>query len=402
MTTDERIKAALHAVGTDVSARTDDEIWAGIKDRVDATSNHRAWRRPIVLTAAAATVIAIILGLVTVAGDEADTSLDVVEDGVPTTTDPDPAPVDPEPDDGSTDSTVRDTTPTDPDEIFVDEATRPLVVVSQSGHQVTAYFSGGRDPITYDSDLALAHAEIGPDGTLWVTVAPDLDPEDDGGRVEETKLLNIDPETGDTLSQIDRAGYASVSPDGTQMAFVRHQTEDQPAAVIIRALTADSDGSSDDYELPANPRNDVQSSLWALDRIQWSPDGSRILVNEVWEDDIMWLVDLSEHDFVNEGTALSIAGADWISDTRLLATAYCCYAEPETTPRHLVEVDLTTTPEPTIIDRDERSAALTAVVPSGGLETAVHIVGDTFDSTGTLVRLETGDVIAENVVSVQW
>lgn len=403
MSTDDRIDAAITTALGEVAADTtdvsDEQMWAAITAASTPPSADGRWRRPVLLAAASVAAIALVVGVAVARGDgtDGDSELDVVDDPTTTVEDPDPDPT-------TTSSTTSTSVPEDsqPDDVFVGPGSRPMVVVSANGDLVTAYFSDGRDPIRYEPTFPVSHAELGPDGTFWLTTAtscPGCTPH------ENTRLVNLDPSTGQEAISINGAGYAAVSPIGTHLAYVDYQAN--PDAVIITQLgplqagEPDHSGHPDNRNLPSHdPDGPTEDFLWALGQIQWSPDGTRLLVNEFWEDDIVWLVDLGADDYIGDGTALNLGGTDWITDDRLLGTQYCCYGDGAgEEPRHLVEVDLSGD-EPVFIDRDELSAGMVGVAP-GGLDAAVHVVGDEFEA-GPLVRIATGDTIAEDVVSVQW
>lgn len=385
MSTDDDIVRALEAVADDTNDTPDDEAWAAISAAASAApSTNSRWTRPLVLVATSVAVLATVVGVAVARGDDDSSELNVIDD--PTTTVERPEPTDPEPDPEASEDTTTTSTPdddTESEEAVVSPDRRPMVVVSQGGDVVTTYFSDGRDPIIHESDVTLRHAEIGPDGTLWLTAC--LRCQSDAGPT----LINLDPTTGATLATIDGAGFAAFSPDGARMAYARYE----PRAVVIQP----AHGSGDPHVIPdENPDGFDGGGLWELLQLQWSPDGKRILVHENWEHDSTWLVDIANDAFVTDGLLLGVRSADWISNDRLLASQTCC---DEGGPR-LAEVDLSGD-EPSVVLRGERSSVLVAV-PPGSLDHAVYVVEDPESKRHSLVRISTGATIAEDVVSVQW
>lgn len=381
--TDDDLRDLLADVARDVPESSDDESLARLRQAARRRPTGR-WAVRLAPLAVAAAALAV-FGLVRLFDDTKETTLDTT--GSPPSTASEPTTVSPPstasepttPADSST-TTGGDGEPGGPP----DPSAPALVVVEEHGSRVVVYFPDSRDPLTYEPREPVVHAAPSADGeALWLTREDPVS--------YETTLELVDPPSGEVLEALAGAGYAAVSPDRSRLAYsIVSVYGGTDQAVVIRDLS-----TGDERTIPGD-REQGNSIAGAFRQLWWSPDGRRLLVDENWEDDVVWIVDLETAQHVSDGLALGLEGADWLADDRLLATKHCCYSEPDVEPRHLVEVDLSGA-EPRFIDRPERALPITAAVPGQPVSAAVYV-----DDDGRLRRVGDGSVLARSVIAVAW
>ncbi len=381
MTDDDQIKRLLDDVAADVEPTTDHEALSNFRAAV--AGQKRVRRGPsraglVILSAAAVTVL--VIGSLAVSSGGGEDDIDIASGDSPSA-----ASVS-----STTNTTLDPCDDTSTEPCLPTSGTSPataMVVVDRNGDRVVAYFSDGSGPIFYEPGFRVVHAELDRSGrTFWLTVE-DFESND-------TDLLHVDPDSGTELERIDGAGYAAIH-DGQMLAYSIVSTyggTDQ--AVVIRDLE-----TGDERRVDGDSQGDagIPRVVGSFRQLRWSPDGTKLLVDENWEDSIMWVVDVAADTEVADGISLGVSGADWLTNDRLIAAKYCCYDDPDVEPFHLAEVDLSGA-EPEFIDRPElTSIDFIITAAADGLDTAVYV-----DQQNRLVRLADGSVVATDVISVQW
>ena len=144
-----------------------------------------------------------------------------------------------------------------------------------------------------------------------------------------SEVVAIDPATGDEAFTL-RGSVPAVSPDGRFVATALDPVCQRQHDIVITDLT---DGSE---RIWVSELDEKSGLLAAVTRLSWSPDGSTLAVEVLYEDgvEVRLLDAMSEGGSIADGRRLSSLDGDWraplfLGDGTLVVSETCCEPEPD-------------------------------------------------------------------------
>jgi WD40 repeat protein len=334
---DQQIRDAFNAVADAPGDPDETAAWTRISTAIEAGDARRRRLRTMIATATlgagAAAALVVLAGL----GDDRE-AVEVVPADPPTTTVPESEP-----------TVSGGNAPAGPRQpVTMPEHPMAVVVSVPDGpSRLDLYDADTRQLVVAglaSSFHSISEVSFGSDGAIYFT-----EESGDSHTVRSVRPDSADP-PATPFDAGDETRSPALSPDGSTFAYV-HQGITAPEARIGLVDTATGERRFLDWAAD----EDRFAATSAVESLEWSPDGSRLLFTVSDEAPVPVVLD-AEASSLSEAQPFDIGAYDvhWVSDDEFLALEYCCLPD-FSQPRRLLLVNATSGEPAVVLPGDAES-----------------------------------------------
>lgn len=268
-------------------------------------------------------------------------------------------------------------------ELWDGDTAEPVRVLTTAGQ--------GRPPVT--ESYRLGPVSLGA-GAAWFT--------EYAGPEDQPSIWRVDLATGERMLVVEDADWPAISPDGTRLAYAAGigQRPYPGVAQQIGILPIGSDAEAqviDSYDTGGGPPGPA-----TIQHLEWSPDGTRLLFADRYENAIVGVLDPSTNPGLSDAVFLTDENVapTWVDDETIATGQYCCYAQ-EQRPLEYVLSDARTGEVIGSAEGADGTPLEMAADPNGRLIILMEVVRD--QPVGILaVPSPDGAIEIEGVRSADW
>jgi dipeptidyl aminopeptidase/acylaminoacyl peptidase len=179
--------------------------------------------------------------------------------------------------------------------------------------------TAGEGRPTVAEGYRLGPVSLGP-GAVWFT--------EYAGPEDQPSIWRLDLATGARTLVVEDADVPAISPDGTRLAYATG-LDGPPQPGIAQVVEILSVGSGATQVIESYGTGGEVQAPATLRHLEWSPDGTRLLFADRYENAIVGVLDPASDRSLSDAVFLTDENIapTWVDDDTIATGRYCCYAE---------------------------------------------------------------------------